>query len=257
MSVIADRPDCLERAGPPNELRVQRGKDASMSRIDVVRLVADPYPPYQYQAKDRIEGVDHDVICAAFAEHGITVHTTLLPWEQCIESVRDGAAHGVFQIQRTPERQSAFIFSKPLRTARTIFLARNDSTFRFSSEEIPEATLSKHLLGVVRGYGYDDMIANLPESAKLAVDSQEELLRGVSEGRFDVAVVDSGVGGYLSAKLHIFNLRPVEGNEISRVLHVAFAKDAGEIARTFDLGLERVRSKGIDAEIRQRYAVSD
>lgn len=227
-----------------------------MAAVSTVRLVADPYPPYQYEEGDRVKGIDHDLIVAAFAEERIAVEVSLLSWEQCLEWVADGRADGVFQIQRSPERDQAFIFSQPLRAARTVFLTAGDR-FRFSSALSPEETLSSHLVGVVKGYGYGSTVDDLPESAKVKVGSHEQLLRDLSAGRFDVAVADWGVAAYLSARLGITNLRRVQGHEITRVLHVAFALNSSGIARLFDQGLELVKAKGVETEILRLYNVVD
>ena len=222
-----------------------------------VRLVADPYPPYQYQDGRVIRGVDHDVIAAAFQEEGLQVTTTLLPWDECVAAVKIGAADGIFQIQRTPERNAVFHFSDPLRTARTVFFTHKKSGFRFPAGIDPAQSLAKHRLGIVRGYGYDPMIVELPESVKVIVETQEELLQGVADGRYDVAIVDLGVAAYLSVRLGLDGLEKVEGFEIARVLHVGFRRNRLEMAGQFNAGLRRIRKKGIYADIFAQYAVTD
>ena len=79
-----------------------------MSNNITVQLVADPYPPYQFSENETICGVDHDVIVAAFREVGLETMTTLLPWNECLSRVRGGEADGIFQIQRSPERDEIY-----------------------------------------------------------------------------------------------------------------------------------------------------
>ena len=228
-----------------------------MMDSETVRLVADPYPPYQYADGPEIRGVDHEVIAAAFQEEGLQATTTLLPWNECVEAVKTRAADGIFQIQRTPERDAIFLFSDPLRTARTVFFAGETSRFRFSAEVDPLQTLAAHRLGIVRGYGYEPRILELPDSAKVVVETQEELLLGLTTDRFDVAIVDLGVAASLSSKLGLHGLQQVAGFEISRVLHVAFHKGRRKWVGRFNAGLRRMHERGIATDILARYAMTE
>jgi len=41
--------------------------------MKTVRLLADPYPPYQFLDGPAVRGVDHDLIAAAFGEVGLEI----------------------------------------------------------------------------------------------------------------------------------------------------------------------------------------
>jgi polar amino acid transport system substrate-binding protein len=91
-----------------------------------LRLVADPYPPYQYLADGAVTGVDHDLVTAAFKAVGLRARTRLLAWPLCLQEMQDGRADAIFQITPTPERMEWLMFSRPFRRARTVFYRRAD-----------------------------------------------------------------------------------------------------------------------------------
>ena len=228
-----------------------------MLPVDSVVLVADPYPPYQFQEGECVCGVDHDVIAAAFAEHGLKTITMLAPWEECLKVLDAGEAHGIFQIQRTAEREKAYVFSEVLRTAKTVFLTSRQKPIRFIDKSALEEIVARYFLGSVKGYSYDPFIDSLQPPSKVEVNSQEELLTCLSKGRIDLAVIDQGVASYLCHRLGIQNIVRAEGFEINRDLHVAFRKNLSELANIFNSGFSGIKSKDTIQKIFAKYQVSD
>ena len=225
-------------------------------KIQTVRLVADPYPPYQYSEGESIRGVDHDIIAAAFEEHGIDMITRLFPWDECMKLLKEEKADGIFQIVRTPEREKAYIFSKPLRAARTVICKRTEEPISLFEDIDFSEQLKKYRMGVVKDYSYNPLIDNLGEPSRMEVDSQEELLTGLRRGEFDLAVIDWGVAKYLANKMGIRDIDRAEGYEITRQLHVAFQRNQDQIADLFNSGLDRVKEKGIYDRIFERYGLT-
>ncbi len=218
-----------------------------------VKLVADPYPPYQYEENGIIKGVDHDIITRAFKEHGIEMETRLFKWDVCIEQMEKRKADGIFQITRTPEREKIFLFSKPLRTARTVFYRNAKSSLDLIKDIELSVQLEGYRLGVLAGYSYDFIIDSLNKSLKVEVDNQESLLEGLKREEFDLAIMDIGVAAYLMKKTNINCIEMVEGYEIKRRLHVAFQKELVELVNLFNQGLDRIKEKGLYNQIFKKY----
>ncbi|UCD71757.1 MAG: amino acid ABC transporter substrate-binding protein [Syntrophobacterales bacterium] len=225
-------------------------------KIQTVRLVADPYPPYQYMEGGIIRGIDHDIIAASFEEHGIDMITRLFPWDECIKMLKEDKADGIFQIVRTPERERAYIFSKTLRNARTVICRRTEDTMSFVEDINFSEQLKKYRVGVVKGYSYNPLIDRLGEPSRMEVDSQEALLTGLRRGEFDLIVIDWGVAKYLANKMEIRGIDKLEGYEITRQLYVAFQRNRNHIADLFNSGLDRVKEKGIYDGIFERYGLT-
>ena len=228
-----------------------------MKTGETIRLVADPYPPYQYLEGRSIKGADHELIQSAFREYGIITKTTLFPWDECMSRMERGEAQGIFQIQATPERELEFIFSDPLRTARTVLFGREDTGLNPDAFDAIEDCFRKHGLGTVRGYSYGSIIDSMKGPGIVTVSSQEELIMGLGEKAFGMALIDLGVGKYLSAKMDITNIHVIPGFEITRVLHVAFQKKLGSLVNIFNAGLKAVIRKGIRDRILGTHQLGD
>jgi polar amino acid transport system substrate-binding protein len=229
----------------------------AITHNETIQLVADPYPPYQYLEGETTVGADHDVIVAAFRERGLRSETRLLPWDECMGLMESGEAHGIFQIQPTLEREKAFIFSEPLRTARTVLFRNMERGADLSRIERLEPVLERWSLATVKGYSYHPAIDRLEEPNRIVMESQDALLTGLSKGEFDLAIIDLGVGAFLIRKLGIRNIVRVKSFEIARVLHVAFRKDLNHLVEVFSAGLKTIEEKGIRDQILRKYGVSD
>ena len=99
-----------------------------------VNLVADPYPPYQFEEVGIVRGIDHDIIFEAFKTHHIKTETRLLSWEECMRQMDNKKADGIFQITRTPEREKKFLFSDILRSAKAVFFKREGNPIEYDQD---------------------------------------------------------------------------------------------------------------------------
>ena len=205
-----------------------------------VNLVADPYPPYQFREDGQIKGIDYETISQVFRVMQMSVHVDLLPWDECLHRVDAGEADGVFQITKTRERESRFLFSDLLRV---------EETALFSKTPLPPAsslagifTSGRDLLGVLEGYSYNDEIDRLPAESKLVVPDQETLLDALCQGRCRAVLMDAGVADSLCAKRGITGLLKAGELGIRRDLYVAFNPTRSEIRQTFNQGLHRLQT---------------
>ncbi len=222
---------------------------------DIVNMVADPYPPYQYEESGTVRGIDHDIIIAAFREYKIGTRVRLFPWEDCITFIEDKKTDGIFQIVLTPEREKAFSFSRPLRTAETVLYCNADAPVEFDQEKNIKVQLAGHTIGVLAGYSYDPVIDSLKAPLKKEGDTQEMLLKGLLDGSFDLVVMDTGVEAYLVDKMKTDRIVRVRGFEITRELHAAFQKDLIELKDLFNNGLDKIKEKGIYKRIFDEYGL--
>lgn len=220
-----------------------------------IKLVADPYPPYQFKENHLIKGIDYEIIRSSFWEHKIEIKVDLLPWDMCMDSLKKKEADGIFQIVRTPEREGMLLFSDALRTAKTIFFKRIGTDVEIGSDMGIESQLEDTLLGVLSGYSYSPDIDDLEKSIKREYQSQEGLLQALTGNEVDLIVMDSGVAYHLMNTMNVKNIERVPGYEITRELHLAFLKDKEELKDLFNIGLRSIREKGIYEEIFRKYGV--
>jgi len=220
-----------------------------------IKLVADPYPPYQFKENHLIKGIDYEIIRSSFSEHNIKITVELLPWDMCMNSIRRKEADGIFQIVRTPEREALLLFSDPFRTASTLFLRRAGTDMKIRSDTDLQSQLKGALVGVLSGYSYNPDIDGLEKTIKREYQSQEELLQALAVNETDLILMDSGVAYYFMNRLNVKNIERVPGYEISRELYVAFLKEKQELRDFFNVGLKRIREKGVYREILRKYGV--
>lgn len=220
-----------------------------------ITLVADPYPPYQYQEGGAIKGIDADLIAFAFQAIGYDVQVRLLPWEECLRQLDAGKADGIFQITCTPEREKRYIFSDLLKTAETAFFALSNQVIQLSETVDLREQLESLTLGVLSGYSYDPAIDSLDPTTKMEVDDQEDLLLGLKEKRFDLAVMDVGVAAFLADKLGISGIKRVEGFAVTRKLFVALRPERKDLVRPFNAQLEKLKEQGTFERIAARYGL--
>jgi ABC-type amino acid transport substrate-binding protein len=201
-----------------------------------LRLVADPYPPYQYARGGGVEGLDHALVTAAFDAAGHRARTDLTSWEECLEAVRDGFADAIYQITPTPEREEWLAFSVPFRQARSVlYRRRGEGPGEVADAELG-AVASRRRLGALAGFSYGRVVDAVADKVEFGSDA--ELLAGLSEGKVDLAIVDSGVAAHLLGEDS--DLEAVLGFAATRPLHLACRRDRIEIVQAFDAGLERM-----------------
>jgi ABC-type amino acid transport substrate-binding protein len=223
--------------------------------LSTVKLVADPYPPYQFERDGEIAGIDHDIISEAFKIHNVEVETALHDWDECVALLDAGKADGIFQITRTPERVGRFIFSDRLRTARTIFFKRTESAIVPGGGKSLVSQLNGTKVGVLAGYSYNEEVDGLESELKVEKNSSEGLLRGLARGEFSLALMDEGVAAFLMKGLEIEGVEQVPGFDIRRDLFVAFRKDLSGPVRCFNSGLEEIRKSGVYDSVAKRYSL--
>jgi polar amino acid transport system substrate-binding protein len=223
--------------------------------ISRVRLVADLYPPYQFEEHGIIRGVDHDVIAESFKIQNIKAETTLHSWDECMSMMDSGKADGIFQITTTPERKARFLLSEQLRAASTLFFKRAGFSKDLDSNVDLASQLKGMKTGLLSGYSYDPAVDSLSDELKVATDSSESLLFGLRQGEFDLALMERGVAAYLMARLRIEEIDNIPGYEIQRQLYVAFQKDLTELASHFNTGLRKIKESGVYDEIFRKYGL--
>ncbi len=220
-----------------------------------VTLVADPYPPYQYEEDGNLKGMDYEVIVSVFHGMGCDVHVALCPWQECLRRLDRREADGIFQITRTPEREERYVFSDLLRSAKTVLLARSGEPIRLDPTKDLREELSPYSLGLLPGYSYHPAVDALDPATKTEVQRQEDLLLGVKERRFDLAIIDLGVAAFLIEKLGITGVERVEGFSVTRELFVAFRPEFRDLVPRFNGELTKLKQQGRLESITRRYGL--
>lgn len=192
-----------------------------MAGSDAILLIgADPFPPYQYAGEDgAMRGSDWDTVRRTLEKAGYVSVLVLDEWGRIEKLMDAGRLDAVFQVQRTPAREAKYVFSNLLRNAVTEVVSGREDIAVTSFDEITKQGLS---VGVIENYAYGEPADSLPPDLKKPFASQMELLRAVSAGETDLAIVDKGVKEHLCAAKGIPLPRVMSALSFDRPLYVAF-----------------------------------
>lgn len=187
---------------------------------EIIQVGADPFPPYQYLDENgEVVGQDYTTVKALFAAAGFEIHMVIDAWDTVFRSFEAGELEALFQVQKSPERESKYYFSQLLRNAVTEFVTGDEDLQINRLDEISKRQIS---LGVLTGYTYGEAIDSLPESCKRNFDSTEEMLISLTSGDVDLGIVDKGVKEYLLGKLSIDGVRSLDDLSFKRPLYIMF-----------------------------------
>jgi len=201
--------------------------------MTIVRLVADPYPPYQYVEAGAIEGIDFETISHVFQGLPFDLDIGLHAWDECLRRVNSGEADGIFQISKTPQREIHYLFSDLLRTEETALFTRGQALADRDFSVLTAEAIGTHVLGVLDGYSYSPSIDAIPGESRFVVAQQGDLLRALCAGSCDLILMDTGVAAFLANKLKV-NIRQVVGFSLKRDLYVAFRLGCESIVEAFN-----------------------
>lgn len=203
----------------------------------VLRIGADPFPPYQYYDENGVVcGIDCDTVTAAFQEAGYDIEIELLDWAFVQEKLDNGTFQAIFQVQPNPERLAKYCFSDLLRNAVTEVVSSREGLLLRGYQDIPAQNLT---LGVLQGYTNGPEIDAIPASAKKEYPDNVSLLKAISAGCVDLGVFDRGVKAYLMEQQGITNIYSIDSMTYSRPLHVVFCDAA--LRDAFNSALEKVK----------------
>jgi ABC-type amino acid transport substrate-binding protein len=195
-----------------------------------LRIGADPFPPYQYYDEDGVlRGSDYETVRAAGEKAGFEMEFIIGEWSLIEKKMSAGELDAVFQVQKTPEREERFCFSKLLRKAVTEIITGDEVLALSSCAGIPAGGLT---LGVQANYSYGGEVDALDDACKKEYGSGEALLRAVQNREVDAGVFDRGVKNYLMEQKGIQGIRALEELSFDRPLYVAFIDP--EIRDAFD-----------------------
>lgn len=216
----------------------------------MIRIGADPFPPYQFEKDGKLTGMDYETVTGAFFQAGLAVQVELDEWPRVEEKFEKGNLRCLFQVQPTETRMQKYLFSAKLRDAVTEIITADPGV---DWKDFQELTDSGSLVGTIEGYSYGEPVDQLPGDRKNPYPSQSGLLMAVSEHREKAAVFDRGVRLYLQREAGITNVRTCEALAFPRPLAVMFHAGDAELRDAFNEGLARLEEEGGLEDIRRRW----
>lgn len=234
------------KAGPP-----------AVTRPANLRLAVGEWSPYMGETLPHY-GCDAWVITAAFAEEGIRVEYTFMPWSRSLKRAAEGGWEGTAEWADTPEHRKEFYLSADyLSEQEWTFFSRADEHFQWNSMD----DLMGMTVGVTSGYVYSDLFAEAENNGTVQFESASSDLANFQKllaGRIDAFPMERNVGKAMlrenfteeeRARVEV-QAAALEAFRPYLLLSKAILGNEDRMAR-FDRSFARLKTSGEYAEIMQ------
>lgn len=221
---------------------------------ELLRLVADPWPPFNDQRLPG-KGLASDLVEQALARAGYTTSYVEVPWERAVLGLKRGDYDVLINAWYSADRTEYGYFSQPYLVNRIRFMQRKGGNIRFETL----ADLYPHSIAVVRGYAYSREFDSDPQLLKVGVGSFEIAARMLHAGRVQLALEDEWVARYMLGRtlstirdeLEFLPL-PLSENGLHILVRRSLAQHR-DIARRFDAAIQAMSEDGSYAATLQRH----
>jgi len=158
------------------------GPKAKLNQVKKTFIfVTEEYPPFEYMnIDDEFDGLDVKIIQAAAKMADVQVVFKMMPFDECMNMVKNGMADGIFSITHSKEREDFLRFPKTnLSAEKNVILTSPE----FKKQIYSLSDLSGVMIGVVDGYVYTPEFDNYNECQKIKFKSQSDLVKGLVDGK--------------------------------------------------------------------------
>lgn len=204
-----------------------------------VRFCFSNWAPYAVWDDTGANGISVDILRTAAQRAGLSAQFEELPWNRCLEMVRQGRIDAVIDAAGRDEfLQGPTSYSEYTNT----FWTRVDGNL----SELSFEKLRGKKIGLVNGYSYPEELTREIESAQLVVDRSVDdatAIRKLAFGRVDIIVGDY-VGTLLFARKHNLKIRPLSPTHSSDRLYPSFHPSRGDLQRAIDHALQTMQADG-------------
>ena len=226
---------------------------SSAFAAEKITVASDPtWPPMEFLDDNKqVVGYDVDMIKAVAKEAGMEAEVRMVAWDGIFAGVAAGNYDVVASgVTITPERQRAFLFTKPYYDVQQIvLLPKGQSAASF--EELKGKTIGGQIgttgIFVARK---SDVQMNIREYDDVGLAIQDLI-----NGRINAVVCDSPVALYYANKKEGFNDKlsvafRAPGNES---FGFVVKKGRQDLVDKLNAGIDAVRAKGIEAELLKKW----
>lgn len=223
---------------------------------ETLRLVADPWPPFNDQALLN-NGVASDLVSTALSRAGYASTYAQVPWERAVHGLQQDIYDVLINARYTDERATFGHYSQPYLINRIRFLQRKGSQISF--KQLPD--LYPYSIAVVRGYAYSSEFDQDSQLTKVGAGGFAMGARMLHARRVQLTLEDELVARFhLSRELASireqleFLPQPLSENG----LHILVSRNHPQhqqIADAFNKAIEEMRVDGSYAQIFQRHGL--
>lgn len=217
---------------------------SSVLHAETIKLANGEWAPYLSEEL-KAYGYVSDIVKQAFAEEGIEVAYTFLPWKRGFEDAKTGKLDGSIVWSKTEERAADFHYSEPVLDLQTVFFMKKDGSFDWTDK----ASLEDKKLGGVIGYSYG--LEDEEKAGKIKITrigNAQGNYKKLMAGRIDATPEDEAVGYNMVHELGLADQVEAHPKPLkSRSYHLIVSKASANAERyvaAFNKGLKKLQDSG-------------
>ncbi len=223
-------------------------------QAEKISLVVNTWPPYVDSTLDD-DGLAMKIVKTALKRAGHTPEVRVEKWEKVLEGSEIGVYDLVGAVWKTEARQKMLLYSHSYLTNNVVLVTQASNKMEFSSQK----DLQGLLIGVLKGYEYDDKFMKNTRILKFQANRLTQNLISVQQGKLDAAVADK--------RMALYELKHFMGNNMvdfrflakplsSRKLYVAAPianPSSKKLIAAFNKGLAAIKKDGTYQKILDSY----
>jgi two-component system sensor histidine kinase/response regulator len=198
------------------------------------------YPPFEYLTEQKLaEGFNVDIMNAVAKAMGLNARIDLGPWAEVMTQLEQGRIDALIGMFKTLERDKKFDFSTPHFIASYALFVKKDSEI----QSIGDAK-DKTIIVQQSDLGHDYVKENKLSTKIITKTDWAEVLKSLSSGEGDGAIVSRLQGVRLISELHINNVKAVGPPIIQEKYGFAVSKGNTALLSKLNEGLSIIKSTG-------------
>ncbi|MCP3922123.1 MAG: transporter substrate-binding domain-containing protein [Desulfobacterales bacterium] len=239
----------------------------SQTSAEVLKLGVLDFPPYEYQAKNKVDGMSVDIVKHVFKKMNKPLTFMLLPWSRALKYLENGEIDGLFEMLKKPEREKYADYSKVvLMNEYTSLFVLKESNIAYRKDL---SELGNYVFGLRQDFSYGAKFdyARKKKIIKKIVTSPfpQNLFRYLSYGQIDILVGDKFGIPYHYKKTRLENNKyiKIKFKKIKRLspdiqsvpAYIAFSKKKNltDLRDRFDTILLGMKKNGTYFEILEKW----
>jgi len=226
---------------------------SSSFAAEKITVASDPtWPPMEFLDDNKqVVGYDVDMIKAVAKEAGMEAEVRMVAWDGIFAGVAAGNYDVVASgVTITPERQKAFLFTKPYYDVQQVVLLPKGKTAS-SFADLEGKTIGGQI-------GTTGIFVAQKSGVKFKVREYDDVglaIQDLINGRIEAAICDSPVALYYANKKEGFSDKlsvafRAQGNES---FGFVVKKGRQDLVDKLNKGIDAVRAKGIEAELLKKW----
>ena len=226
---------------------------SSAFAAEKITVASDPtWPPMEFLDDNKqVVGYDVDMIKAVAKEAGMEAEVRMVAWDGIFAGVAAGNYDVVASgVTITPERQRAFLFTKPYYdVTQIVLLPKGQSAASF--EELKGKTVGGQI-------GTTGIFVAQKCGVKLNIREYDDVglaIQDLTNGRIEAVICDSPVALYYANKKEGFSdvLTVAFRTEANEPLGFVAKKDRKDLIEKLNKGLAAIRANGTEAALKKKW----